>query len=167
MQLTDLIESPESIPVIAEWHHREWSSLNPGQSIDDRIRKMQCYLTGHNVQKMFIMKNDGAAIGTAAIVANDMDTRTDLSPWLASVYVEPGNRCRGYGTQLVMKVMEHARNSGYNKLYLFTPDKQSFYSNMGWSLVDREHYHGQSVSIMKYDLSRLQDRSPELYSGSE
>ena len=43
-------------------------------------------------------------VGTASIFLDDMDTRADLSPWLAAVYVPPEHRSQGIGTCLVQAI---------------------------------------------------------------
>ena len=54
---------------------------------------------------------DQELFGSAAIIEHDMDTRMELSPWLASVFVAPEFRKRGIGSKLVTHVMEQAKNN--------------------------------------------------------
>ena len=91
-------------------------------------------------------------LGSAAIVAHDMDTKQELSPWLASVFVSPENRSRGIGSELVLQVMNQARNAGIKTLYLFTPDKERFYIRLGWQTISNEIYRGHVVTVMQINL---------------
>ncbi len=152
MKITDLINEQGVVGTLAEWHHAEWSNLNPGQSVQKRIEKMQAYLAGHTIPKMFVCKDDEILLGSAAIVSNDMDTRMDLSPWLASVYVNPEYRKKGIGTELVKHVTEYARSAGFKNLYLFTPDQEKFYRGLGWLSISKEIYREQSVTVMQIKL---------------
>ncbi len=72
----------------------------------------------------------------------------DLSPWLASVYVPVEQRKRGFGSVLVRYVVQEACKRGYRTLYLYTPGREEFYAQLGWSLIERTEYHGHDVSIM-------------------
>lgn len=147
MDILNLNEEPGQLPVLAKWHHYEWSYLNPGESIEDRIARMQSNLNNELIPSTFIAKNN-ELLGSAALVAHDMETRLDLSPWLASVFVAPPYRGQGTGTKLVRHVMQQANLAGIKQLYLFTPDKQYFYQKLGWDVLRKEKYHGHEVSIM-------------------
>jgi GNAT superfamily N-acetyltransferase len=149
-----LKDEPENLATLASWHQQEWSSFNPGESIEDRIFRMQPYLNKDFIPSTFIAKDIDLS-GSAAIVSQDMETRPQLSPWLASVYVPPEKRGCGIGTKLVLHVMAQAKREGLSTLYLFTPDRQNFYLNLGWSIIDVEQYRNQEVTIMQVSLDNL------------
>lgn len=145
----DLKDKAEHIPALAAWHHDEWSYLNPGGSIEKRIEKMQNYLSVDPVPSMFVWVEEKNVIGSAGILACDMDTKLELTPWLASVYVKKDRRNEGIGTALVRKVMSHAKEMGCDELFLFTPNKEKFYRNIGWQTISKEEYRGEMVTVMK------------------
>jgi N-acetylglutamate synthase-like GNAT family acetyltransferase len=152
VEIIDLKTEPHHIPVLATWHHNEWSSLNPGQTLKQRIESMHAYLSDELIPSTFIAK-DTHLMGSAAIIENDMDTRSELTPWLASVYVAPAFRNQGIGSRLVEHVMEEARKAGIRELYLFTPDRVSFYEKLGWRVLNEEEYRGHWVTVMSIKLS--------------
>jgi N-acetylglutamate synthase-like GNAT family acetyltransferase len=151
MKIIDLKYEAQYIPILARWHHQEWSYLNPDGSIEKRIERMQSFSNDALIPSTFIaVEND--LLGSAAIVAHDMDTKQELSPWLASVFVSPENRSRGIGSELVIQVMNQARNAGIKTLYLFTPDKEHFYIRLGWQTISNELYRGHMVTVMQVNL---------------
>lgn len=152
MSIIDLSEEPEHLETLASWHHAEWASINPGQTLQDRIDKMQNYLKDDFVPSTFIYKHNGELAGSAAIVENDMSTHKELSPWMASVFVEPSFRKRGIGSALVRHVMQQAKEQGISTLYLFTPDQAPLYESLGWSTLFEEDYHGERVTVMQVAL---------------
>ncbi len=154
MQILDLREEPQHIPTLAEWHHHQWSSLNPDGSLEKRIATMQDYLSADFVPSTLIAKNT-ELLGSAAIVENDMDTKPELTPWLASVFVAPQYRNQGIGSQLVKQLMQKAKQSGIEAIYLFTPDQVNFYQKLGWEVVSNEKYRGHSVTVMRAGLTEL------------
>jgi GNAT superfamily N-acetyltransferase len=91
---------------------------------------------------------DGVLLGSAMLIASDMDTRLDLTPWLAGVYVVDAARGRGTGSALVRRVETEAAALGVGRLYLYTPDAMGFYARLGWSVEERCSYLGQDVAIM-------------------
>jgi GNAT superfamily N-acetyltransferase len=151
MQILDLKNEPWHISTLAHWHHHEWSSLNPGRTIDQRIEYMQSYLSDDLVPSTFIAKGPHL-MGSAAITDHDMDTRPQLTPWLASVFVAPEFRNQGVGSHLVKHVMQKAKDTGIETLYLFTPDRASFYEKLGWKILDNEEYRGHAVTVMSVKL---------------
>lgn len=156
MRILDLKEEPQHIPTLAQWHHQQWSYLNPGGSIEARIEKMQTYLGDALIPSTFIaidgIAKDGELLGSAAIIAQDMDTRLELTPWLASVFVAPEHRHKQIGRTLVQHIMQKARAANIKTLYLFTPDRAHFYREMGWSALSVEEYRGQMVTVMCVNL---------------
>lgn len=154
LNIVNLKDVPEYLEILAQWHHQQWSYLNPGETLQQRIARMQVYLNGDDLPSTFIALADSLS-GSAALVNNDMVTRPELSPWLASVYVHPQYRCRGIGSALVSHVMTQAQLIGIETLYLFTPDKQLFYRKRGWQLIENERYHDHEVSIMRARLNKI------------
>lgn len=152
MQILSLKEKPDYIPTLAQWHHSEWQHLNPGQSLQDRIDKMQAYLNDDFIPSTYIALED-MLLGSASIVKHDMDTRKDLSPWLASVYVEPAHRRKGAGSALVQHVMDEAMARGIKTLYLFTEDETDYYQQLGWYTYEKANYRGHKIQIMSTDLN--------------
>ncbi|MCI0529440.1 MAG: GNAT family N-acetyltransferase, partial [Nitrospira sp.] len=133
---------------LAQWHHAEWSSLNPGDSVGRRIARLQSQKGRRQIPTTFIALRGETLLGSASLIAHDMDTRMGFSPWLASVYVAPEYRRSGVGSALVQRVVEEARALGVKLLYLFTTNKESFYARLGWSVLERTEYRGKPVVIM-------------------
>jgi N-acetylglutamate synthase-like GNAT family acetyltransferase len=154
MQILDLKDYPQHIPKLAEWQYQQWWYLNPDESIADRAEEFKTHLTDTLTPSTFIAV-DSELMGSASIIESDMDSRPDLSPWLASVFVLPQYRNSGIGSSLVKHVMLSAKQSGLKHLYLFTPDREIFYSRLGWQVLSREEYKLHAVSIMHIDLTNI------------
>ncbi len=45
MDIINLKEEPNLIPTLAKWHHNEWSYLNSSLTLNERIYKMEAYLS--------------------------------------------------------------------------------------------------------------------------
>ena len=150
--IIDLSDEPEHITTLAEWHHAEWAHLNPGDSLEQRIERMKGYLANDLVPSTFVCKHQGQLAGSAAIIVSDMDTRPELTPWLASVFVAPPFRRLGIGSKLVRHVMSQAKQAGIANLYLFTPDQAAFYQRLGWTTMALDDYRGCRVTVMQASL---------------
>ena len=112
---------------------------------------MQEDLEGKVIPTTFVAEDAGELLGSACILADDMSSHPELTPWLASVYVNEIHRGKGIGSTLVKRVMEHAQENGVKRLYLYTPDQEQMYARLGWQLYSREPYNGTPVTIMAID----------------
>jgi GNAT superfamily N-acetyltransferase len=151
MLILNLKDKPEHLLPLAQWHHAEWSYLNPLRSFDQRVQEMQEDLEGKVIPTTFVAEDAGELLGSACILADDMSSHPELTPWLASVYVNEIHRGKGIGSTLVKRVMQHAQENGVKRLYLYTPDQEQMYGRLGWQLFSREPYNGTPVTIMAID----------------
>ena len=156
MSIVDLTTVPHHLPTLAAWHQAEWAYLNPGQTLPMRIAKMQAYLEEGLIPTTFVFELQGKLAGSAAIIACDMDTRPQWTPWLASVFVAPQFRRQGIGGQLARHVMAQAAAAGHAQLHLFTPDRAAFYERLGWQAIGEEVYRGSPVSVMRAELHKFE-----------
>jgi GNAT superfamily N-acetyltransferase len=152
LKILPLARVPEHLVTLAQWHHRQWSYLYPDESFDDRLRRMQPHLHASFIPGTYVAI-DSSPVGSASIIENDMETRPELTPWLASVYVKPDFRHRGIGRQLVNHIEKLAGEHNIRQLFLFTPDQQAFYQRLGWDTYDNTTYHDENVTIMVRDCS--------------
>ncbi len=143
-----LVDYPQYIPVVAKWLHSEWGHHNPDKTVQDYEESVRRQLGRDNIPLMLIALWDGLPAGTASIFVQDMDIHPELSPWLAAVYVSSDYRNKGIGSKLVGAIEENARNLRIATLYLWTPDKEHFYSRLGWSVLERPVHLNQPVVLM-------------------
>jgi N-acetylglutamate synthase-like GNAT family acetyltransferase len=151
MQIFTLKDRPQHLLTLADWHHAEWSYLNPKRSLQARIEEMREDLLGKVIPTTYVAEREGELLGSATILADDMSTHPELTPWLASVYVASAQRRQGIGSVLVKRVMQHARENGIKRLYLYTPDQAQLYARLGWQVFAEELYNGTPVTIMSID----------------
>jgi|TARA_B100000315_G_scaffold76402_1_gene69872 N-acetylglutamate synthase-like GNAT family acetyltransferase len=156
MKIDTLSTHRNFIPILSQWHHEQWSYLNPSRSVEDRIEEFQQETARKEIPTTFVAMSGNVLLGSASIVAHDMDTRMHLTPWLASVYVTPRHREQGIGSELVKRTVEEAKELGVKTLYLYTPDRERFYKRLGWSVLELEKYHGENVVIMTLHLTHDQ-----------
>jgi predicted N-acetyltransferase YhbS len=152
LQILPLYERPQAIEQLARWHFAQWGSLNPAGTIERRIARFQEHLQPDRVPQTFVAVDDDQLLGSASLVAADLPNRADLSPWLASVYVDPPFRQRGIGAALVEFVAKEARRLGFPVIYLFTPDRAAFYGRLGWQVVEQSDWNGIGVTVMELPL---------------
>ena len=152
MEITYLADHLEYLPILAAWHHGEWGYIRPGDTVEARQLRLgkEC---GHGeVPTTVIALENGTLLGSAMLIESDMETRKELSPWLASVFVAPESRRRGIGAALVQRIIHEARALGFPRLYLYTPSEEQFYASRGWSVLERRQYAGKEATVMAFPL---------------
>jgi GNAT superfamily N-acetyltransferase len=148
METGYLADHEEFLPILVHWHHQEWAYLRPGDTLNARTERLRAACGHAQIPTVFVAFSGAELLGSAMLIANDMDTRIDLSPWLAGVFVRPDQRKTGIGAILVQRVVKEARSLGIHRLYLYTPSTGQFYARLGWSVYDHTHYHGIDVVVM-------------------
>jgi GNAT superfamily N-acetyltransferase len=152
MKITYLANHPEHVSTVAQWVMDEWGHEFPGTTLESLEEKFRGHLNRNAIPLTLLAMDGDRPLGTASLVFHDMKDRQDLSPWLAAVYVLPEQRGRGIGAKLVKSVELLAANLEVEKLYLFTPDQESFYIRMSWSVLERTTYREKDVVIMVKEL---------------
>jgi len=149
MIITYLADHPEHLPAVARWVHGKWGHLAPGRTVEQIEAAFATRLNRDRIPLTLIALEGEQLLGTASIYLQDMSTRPELTPWMASVFVAPEQRGRGIGSALVQAIEAQARGLGVARLYLFTPDKQRFYARLGWSPLEWTEYRAERVLIMR------------------
>jgi GNAT superfamily N-acetyltransferase len=148
MRIDYLADHPELIPELARLHQQQWGYLRPEKSLEERTERLRAACGRGGIPTVVVGVEDGALCGSAMLVAGDMDTRPDLTPWLAGVYVAEDCRGRGYGSALVRRIESEASALGTPRLYLYTPEAAGFYGRLGWDVDERCAYLGHTVVVM-------------------
>ena len=102
--------------------------------------------------RTFVLVADGCPVGTASLVAHDLDERPDLTPWLAGMFVEPDARGRGYAGLLIGAVEAAARHAAISTLWLYTNSAERIYARAGWRTVEIFPRHGDMFALMRRDV---------------
>lgn len=148
MRIEYLPDDSQTIRVVAGWLYGEWGHLRRGNTLKKVIQRISRRAESRTIPLTFIVRDGDEPVGTASLVAHDMKTRLSMTPWLASVYVVPCHRRRGFGTALCRRVVHEAKKIGYRRIYLFTPDKAEFYKGLDWREIQLAKYRKQKVTIM-------------------
>ena len=148
IRISYLIEYPEYIPQLAQWLFEQWDSILDEENSKSRVKKLQTHMNRDKLPIAWIAHANGELLGTAALRESDLEGREDLTPWLGGVFVGSQFRRRGIGAALCATVEDAARSRGIQTLYLFTLDKQAWYSHLGWTVIGPCVWHARPGDIM-------------------
>lgn len=152
VQLRHLVDTPEIIPLLAEWHHQQWGHLAGARTLDQRKARLKHHLQRDAIPTTVTAWLGDQPIGSASLVANDMPELAEWIPWLANVFVHADYRRQGIGAMLIQGVAAEAAHLGYPRLYLYTLDQMHLYSTLGWQTSHVRFYRGYDMTVMIRDL---------------
>jgi predicted N-acetyltransferase YhbS len=156
MTIEYLADHPDALPTLAQWQHNEWGDLRPGDTVDKRRTRLQGFCNRDRIPLTVVALDDGEVLGSASLILHDMETRMELTPWLAGVFVGEPYRRKGIGAELVRRIMIEAGKLDVPLLYLYTVHSERFYAALGWVLHEHTSYREQNVTIMTYAPIRLE-----------
>ena len=150
MEIKYLADEKEYIPQVIDWLYGQWGhNYEYGKKVwTERVNNR---LNKKEVPTTFVALKDDEILGTASLIKYDMDTRKDLTPCLADVYVDPDWRGQQIASKLVKRVLKEAEDIGHSKLYLYTREAEGLYEKLGWKVIERIDYYGDNVPIMLYE----------------
>ena len=148
VRISYLIEHPEYIPQLAQWLFEQWDTILGEKTPEARIEKLKAHMNRDELPIAWVAHANGQLFGTAALRVHDLEGREDLTPWLGGVFVGSHFRRRGIGAALCATVEDEARSRKIETLYLFTLDKQAWYSRLGWTPLAPCVWHQRPGDIM-------------------
>ena len=108
---------------------QEWGNEHNYKFYEDAI-KHSCNKPTE-LPSFYVAVDEGDIIGTYALLRNDLNSRQDLCPWLACLYVSEKYRGKGIGSKLLQHGLCEAAKMGHDKLYLST-NFEGYYEQYGW-----------------------------------
>jgi GNAT superfamily N-acetyltransferase len=147
-----LVDHSELVPELARMHFDEWSYLRPNETLAERAERLGNCCSRKGIPIAMVALSGGRLSGSAMLVGCDMNSRPDLGPWLAGIYVVPDLRGQGLGTLLIKRMEYEAARQGTRTLFLYTPSTEGLYMSLGWSMLERSEYQGAMVTIMYKNL---------------
>lgn len=136
--VSDLRQRPEFFDDVA---HRIWQAWwKPlGHPLDYIRGRLAENMNAEPIPLALVAHENSEFLGTASVIASDLDERPHLSPWVAAVWVEPNARRHGVGAALVNHAAQACFGLGVERAYLCArPERTGFYRRLGWRLVERD-----------------------------
>jgi GNAT superfamily N-acetyltransferase len=151
-EIVRISDRPDLVPTVAQWLWDEWH-LDAGDTFEATHDAIAASVSRSGPPQTFVLLIDDQPVGTASLVAHDLDERPDLTPWLAGVFVIPEARRRGHVNHLIQAVEAVCRSAGVGTVWLHTADAERVYARAGWDTVETIQREGRRpVTLMRHDL---------------
>lgn len=122
------------IDVISNWMY-EWWGKEDGWSVDKVRFYIKNCISENSVPQTIIALNDDKIVGVCQLLMQDLDSRPDIYPWLANLFVDINYRGQGIAGLLIKKAIERSKINGLKTLYLYTKHI-NLYEKFGWVFVE-------------------------------
>ncbi len=149
--IVPLQEAPAALPVCARWLNDEWGRAQ-GYSLEATRDWLEAVIAPGSGEAGFVALDGGAPVGVCLLVACDLDSRAELTPWVSGFYVLAERRRNSIGSRLLAAIEAEAQSRGHDRLYLYTHSAESLYRRLGWRVMERFALKGTDFALMVKDL---------------
>lgn len=154
-----LADYPEYIEACVAWDYGYWGIQETSKPLC-LADLVVAYRNGAQKSSMpltliAIEKKLGVPVGMASLWDNDGEEWSELTPWIAAVFVHNRYRGRGYAKALVCRAEEEARRLGTETIYLKSGAAAAMYRPMGYVEIDmlpNDKYSDSTKYLLKKKL---------------
>ena len=137
MTIEDLKSAPMHLDTVANriWHAWWKADGHPLEAVQAALAEIVAGTSGFPFTLVAI--SDGRFAGTVTAIQHDFADRPAYAPCLAALWVEPGMRGRGLGSQLMNAATERLEAGNFTHVHLGARrEMRPYYLNHGWDLVE-------------------------------
>jgi GNAT superfamily N-acetyltransferase len=147
-----LHETSSSIERVAQWLNDEWGR-DQGYSYRDTLSWCRNVASMKN-ELIFCANWAARPVGAVLMVACDLPSHRQFSPWLSSLFVLPEYRRHGIGRSLIERLCATARERGHAEVYLHALEGPliPFYHRSGWSSIETVELARREFVVMRKTL---------------
>ncbi|NCC03400.1 MAG: GNAT family N-acetyltransferase [Proteobacteria bacterium] len=137
-ELHYLADKPEWIEACAAWSFGRWGVQRENGSWARSLARFQEAAQKDALPLTIIALNteNGRPVAMASLVESDSDYWTEVTPWIAGVFVLYRYRGHGLARRLVERLEEEARRLGVKNLYLYSGSAAKMYPKLGYVEID-------------------------------
>ena len=125
LEITDLADHVEFVPILASWFYEEWGGRGPSTTLESFNEHLIGRLNRDQPPITFVGFLGDEPVGTAASKIQEMETHPQFGHWLGSVYVQEEFRGQSVASELIKAVWIKASQFKLDPLYLYTQQRRS------------------------------------------
>ena len=117
-----------------EWGQKNLSANDFNTKVQNKINKIKNNLNNKYYCKLILLRGS-TLIGFISIFEHDEDSKPELFPWYATMFVKSEFRGNGYSKILNKAILKEAKERGFKKIYLKT-DLTNYYEKFGAQFLE-------------------------------
>lgn len=133
---------------------RVWNAWwkGAGLHLSDVTRHLEEMIDSRPLPTALVAHDESGYLGSAFLIACDLEEREQYEPWIAAVWVDEGRRKQGVGRSLVEEAARVAGKLGYRVVYICChQESEAFYQAFGWTVVER-NVGAHDLSVLSFAL---------------
>jgi predicted N-acetyltransferase YhbS len=136
MRISSLHQVPQFADTIA---HRGWSAFDSGLTLAEYRAGLEPLMKSEGVPSALVAHDNEKYLGSVLVIANDLDARPDLTPWIAALWVEPNHRSKGIAVALIGEARAVMAKAGVKRCHLCaTRENSPYYLARGFNLIEED-----------------------------
>jgi GNAT superfamily N-acetyltransferase len=155
IKIDSLKNHPQTIPALSNiWHDVLGKIWMPEIGIEE-IKSFYYEEMNQEMPFTYIALNGEIPVGSCTLELNG-GIRPDLTPWFGDLVVDSKYQKQGIGKMLTRVTIRHAKELGFEKLYLyaFDPTIPEYYKHLGWKEIGQDKCKSHPVTLMELGLWR-------------
>ena len=146
-----LVNHTSLIQPIAEWCCYEWPWYYDNGNLDTAVAYHSRTATTSGIPCALVALDGRNIAGTIALLEEDMDIRSELTPWLGCLFVAPSYRGRGIASLLMAEGLKLAAARKIPEIFAWTEKLSSPLRAAGWKYLESLDYQGRKVDIFSIE----------------
>ena len=136
LAISDLRQRPDFFNVAADRIWQAWWKRH-GVPLDSIATRLRENLAMAGLPIALVAHRGDDFLGTASLIASELDERPQYTPWVAAVWTEPQARKQGIAPELIARALADGFALGYDRIYLCAaPPRRDFYLRLGWTTIE-------------------------------
>ena len=152
IQIADLLDVPEALPVVGGWIHEEWGGFS-GRTLEQTFSRFREGIIRGRLPITLLALRGREPLGLATLREKDsVDWYPGVMPWICNVYVKKEARGQGLASKLCRALEPLAGDLGFSILYLATELEDSLYKRIGYEIFHQLQRGGETFYVMRRNL---------------
>ncbi|WP_164078324.1 GNAT family N-acetyltransferase [Alteromonas facilis] len=146
VSISNLMDCPSDIEIVAKWYFNEWDHREPKATIESVIKKV----SSNSSLFHFVAHINGELAGAGELKYREYSDYPNYNHWIDGIYVSKNYRGKGISTILIEFAKSKALELKISALYLRCEDHLlKFYQSHGFQVVCAE----KTKFIMAYTVN--------------
>lgn len=147
LRLAHLADHPQHQPELRRWFETEWADYYGAQGPGDAAADLAAFAQRGRLPLALIALRGDELCGIAALKAESISSRNQLTPWAAAGLVRDDLRGQGIGAQLIAGLVAEARRLGHARLYCATATAHTLLRRGGWQWRETLVHDGHALGL--------------------